>query len=129
MAKTIEILHKYETVDWNSAVLVDRYPTHAKMALIDADELITPLETLSVQFDYPLSQPTILTFKNKGGFTRLDLFRIIYEGYTVIYDEEEDAVVLDEDMPHGIWGHSIDDLVIEEVKIRKDGFVELEIGS
>ena len=131
MTKTIEIKSKNirKNADWDPVVRVDRFPRHAKMNIIDAEELITPLETVSIKFDYPLSQPAILVFNNTGGFTRLDLFRVIYLGYSAIYAEEEGAMERDEDMPHGIWGHAMDDLVIEEVKIHDDGFIELEIGS
>lgn len=131
MSKTINIRTKNirKNAGWDPDVRVDSFPCSEKMDIIDRDELITPLEILSVMFEYPLSHSAVLIFKKPGGFTRLDLFRVVFEGYTAIYDEEKAAADRDDVMPYGIWGHLMDDLVIEEIKINSDGFVELEIGS
>lgn len=140
MTKTVTIMRKNPGYDWDSDVQVDSFPRHAKLGLIGADELMTPLKTLRIEFDYPLSNPVTFTFKKPNGFTRLDLFRAVYDGYTAIYAAEDAAcretvndsshgIMQTSDSPYGIWGHDMGDLAIEEIKIRDDGRVELSIGS
>jgi len=80
-------------------------------------------------------------YENKGGFTRIDLFRCIYEGYKKIYDEEEQEVGdlgiyenlynrKESDGKYGIWGHYLDDLFLEGVFYNLDlNLVTLFIGS
>ncbi len=108
--------------------------------LIDPDELIINRRKIKIKFSYPLSNPTHITFQSKNGFTRKDLFRVIYEGYKRIYDEEE-RVDKDPGMisgmpnratsqgPFGIWGHVMKDLFIEGVIDCGNGKYELSMGS
>ena len=83
--------------------------------VIDPDDKITSEEKISITFTYPLTNEVTLTFENKGGFTRLDMFRVIYEGYVKIY---EDALTQEKayNRPYEIWGHDITDLFIEGVE-------------
>ena len=61
-----------------------------KIQLLKPDESVTSRQDIEVRFDYPLDRPATFAFHNDGGFTRSDLFRVIYEGYKRIYDAEED---------------------------------------
>ena len=140
MTKTVAIMRENPGYDWDSDVQVDSFPRHAELGLINADELMTPLKVLRIEFDYPLSNPVTFTFKKPNGFTRLDLFRAVYDGYTAIYAAEEADCGKTENIPgllnrqlsegpFGIWGHDLEDLAIEEIKIKDNGDVTLSIGS
>ena len=92
--------------------------------LVTPNEVVINDEKIQILFSYPLTNKVMFTYEKKGGFTRMDLFRRIYEGYKKIYDEE-DAEVGDpgiyemlynrkeSDGKYGIWGHYIADLSIE----------------
>ena len=83
-------------------------------------------ETVSIKFSYPLDNMVSFEYSNKGRFTRLDLFRCIYEGYDNIYETEGNEIGnpgtyenLYNRRPsegrYGIWGHYLDDLIIEGI--------------
>ena len=92
-------------------------------------------------FTYPLKNKVSFEYTNKDGFTRMDLFRCIYEGYKEIYETEEkdagDPGTYEKlynrkhsQGRYGIWGHYIVDLRIEGVSYDpKTKLVELLIGS
>ena len=98
-------------------------------------------ETISIKFSYPLENKVSFEYHNKGGFTRLDLFRCIYEGYKDIYEAEEKEVGdpgtyrmlynrKQSKGKYGIWGHYMNDLRIEGIIYdSKERFIELSIGS
>lgn len=143
MAKTIEIDCVYDkgtSAEYQTCVHVSAYPDVADMDVVDPDEKVTDLETLKIEFDYPLTVPAIINFERTGGFTRLELFEAIYFGYKYIYDTEDgesgDPGMMPGSLnrapsegPFGIWGHVMEDLVIEDVIIHNNGKVELDIGS
>ena len=75
---------------------------------------------------YPLSVEVNLTLEKKGGFTRLDVFKSIYEAYKQIYEEEEKSIgdpgMYDNlynrkksEGKYGIWGHYLGELVTKSV--------------
>jgi hypothetical protein len=119
---------------------VYEYPDAAKrngVAVVNPRQKITEATTIKIVFDYPLTNPATFTFKNEKGFTRLDLFKAIYEGYKAIYDAEKDPgtvnpVVLNRassEGPYGIWGHYMDDLIVEGVRKGRGNTYHLAIGS
>ena len=92
--------------------------------LVNPKEVVIKDEKIQILFSYPLTNKVMFTYEKKGGFTRMDLFRLIYEGYEKIYDEEEKKVGdpgpyemlynrKKSDGKYGIWGHQIADLWIE----------------
>jgi hypothetical protein len=102
--------------------------------------LVTPVDRILIQFDYPLNNAIQLEFENTGGFTALDFLRCVHEGYLRIYQEEEAAVGnpghitgmfnrATSSGPHGIWGHDMEDLVLEGAMEIEPGKFELMIGS
>ncbi len=106
------------------------------------DEIIIKDERITMIFTYPLSVEIASKLVKKGGFTRMDLFRYIYEGYKKIYDEEEKEVgepgqVSEKCLnrarsygKYGIWGHNLEDLVIESITyFPKKKLVHMFIGS
>jgi len=133
--------------DYVGSASVCEYPDCQKpdryFDVIDPDEKITSKEEITIIFDYPLENPAKRLFKNKNGFTRLDFYRAIYEGYSEIYDKEfrevkylmengNDAKKLKEawkNRPYQIWGHVISDLFIEEVEEIDEGVFKLHMGS
>jgi len=92
--------------------------------LVNPNKVVINDEKIQILFSYPLTNKVMFTYEKRGGFTRMDLFRLIYEGYKKIYNEEEAEVgdpgiyeILynrkESDSKYGIWGHYIDDLWIE----------------
>jgi len=92
--------------------------------LVNPNEVVINDEKIQILFSYPLTNKVMFTYEKKGGFTRMDLFRLIYEGYKKIYNEEDSEVgdpgIYDmlynrkkSDGKYGIWGHYIGDLWIE----------------
>ena len=90
---------------------------------------------------YPLSVDVSITLEKKGGFTRLEVFKSIYEAYKRIYEEEEKSVGdpgsydnlynrKKSEGKYGIWGHYLGDLVIESVTYnQKERELDMFIGS
>ncbi len=94
--------------------------------LINPNEVVIEDEKITMIISYPLSVEFSRTLEKKGGFTRLDVFKNIYEAYKQIYAEEEESVgdpgTYDNmynrrksEGKYGIWGHYLDGLVIESV--------------
>ena len=89
--------------------------------LRNPNEIVIEDEKIWIEFTYPLSVRVEFEYNNKGGFSRLDLWRCIYEGYKRIYDEEEaDAGNAPNLMNrarsggrYGIWGHYMSNLYLE----------------
>ena len=110
-------------------------------AIIKPKELLVKEENISIKFSYPLRNKVTFEYNNKGGFTRLDLFRCIYEGYKNIYKTEEREVgdpgtyerLYNRRQSEGkyrIWGHYMNDLRIEGIVYdSKTKLVELLIDS
>lgn len=95
-------------------------------ALIRPNDIVIRDEIISIEFSYPLHNPVSFKYTSKGGFTRLALFKCIYEGYKKIYDEEETEVgdpgtyerVMNRkpsNGKYGIWGHYMSGLFIERI--------------
>lgn len=111
----------------------------AAVEIEHADELLTPLETLTFEITYPLTNPAVLKVANKGGFTRKDFIHAVYNVYSLIYNEEgpdpeipNDSMLLNRPRSfgkYGIWGHVIGDLWLEGADINANGKVKLAIGS
>ncbi|MFW9822714.1 MAG: hypothetical protein ACFFE4_07260 [Candidatus Thorarchaeota archaeon] len=108
--------------------------------IIDPDEVLIHDEKIEIRFTYPLSEEVLLEYEQNGGFSRKLLFRIIYEEYRKIYDEEEqvgDPGIYENlynrresEGPYGIWGHYLDDLYLEIIRYDpKKKVVNLDIGS
>ncbi len=108
-------------------------PADALKNLVAPDDVVIPRQTATLVIDYPLSKPdrTELKADVASGITRLALARAICKRYAQIYMEEEAGTTLpvetcaarsgganmllnraSTDGPHGIWGHSLDDLIL-----------------
>ena len=141
--KTFEIEY---SADWNYSnphcVRVEDYhDLQVRADLINGDEVVVESPEIEIVFDYPLEQAVTLSFSNdERPFTRRDFWRAVYEGYTQIYREEDEAVgttgpipgMLNRatsEGPHGIWGHDMGDLYIEGVTEVGHNKFELLMGS
>jgi hypothetical protein len=94
-----------------------------------------------LKITYPLSVEIIRNYEQKGGFSRKDLFRYIYEAYKNIYEEVEGQVGdpgtyerlynrKKSEGPYGIWGHYLNELYLESISYDpKTKIVDLAIGS
>lgn len=123
-SQRIDIRKTYEDGSIGTPTIIDYEVEEVRNRLVEPDELIIKEEKITILFTYPLSVKVKFEFENKDGFTRLDLFRCIYEGYKKIYDEEEEEVgdpgtydrLYNRGKSHGkygIWGHYMDDLYLE----------------
>lgn len=121
--------------------ILDFEDKEARENLINPNEVVIKDEKITMTITYPLSVEVNLTLEKKGGFTRLDVFKSIYDAYKRIYEEEEKGVgdpgTYDNlynrkksEGKYGIWGHYIDDLVIESVTYNpKEKELDMFIGS
>ena len=137
----IEYLADWDYCEPHCVRVID-YSTDGEIyeALINGDEVVAQPE-IEIVFDYPLSQAVTLSFSNDGSpFLRRDFWRAVYEGYTQIYREEDEAVGVTgpipgmcnratSDGPHGIWGHDMGDLYLEGVTEVGHNKFELLMGS
>lgn len=130
----------------NNVNVVDFKDENIRTNLVEGDKIIIPDERITIHFTYPLDNPVNFEYTHytgtSTGFSRYDIFRCIYEGYTKIYKEELETGKLEskESIPkynrpssngkYGIWGHYIDDLVIEGITYKKKNKeLILDIGS
>lgn len=109
-------------------------------ALVDPDEILIAEDSVTLLFDYPLQRPVLMEFDEPGGFTRRRLASLIGRTYREIY-ALEDAVSGDvgllpgtlnrapSDGPYAIWGHVLDDLILECVVRYEDGSWAVWVGS
>ena len=109
--------------------------------VINPNVIVIQDEKITINFRYPLHNPATFEYESKGGFTRLDLYRCIYQGYKKIYDEEEAEVgdpgtyerVMNRKPSfgkYGIWGHYLGELWIERIIYNpKTKTVDMSIGS
>ena len=121
--------------------ILDFEDKEARENLINPNEVVIKDEKITLIITYPLSVEISRTLEKKGGFTRLDVFKNIYDVYKWIYEEEKISVgdpgTYDNlynrkksEGKYGIWGHYIDDLVIESVSYNpKKKELYMFIGS
>ena len=87
--------------------------------LVNEDKILTNDKWATVEFDYPLSDT--FSFKMRGPVTMKFLIKFVRKIYQEkIYKDWE---------KYGLWGHCIEDLVIENVNVKRNGTITLGIGS
>lgn len=101
--------------------------------LIGKDEVVIHETKVTVIIDYPLSTNYKFELFSKKGFTREQLIKETSNHYYRLYDEEEKTATIktvtlkDRNIynrnqtngTHGIWGHDIGDLVLDEIHVYK----------
>lgn len=81
--------------------------------VISPDELLIKDEKITITFEYPWLRPSIkFEYTSEGGFTRIQLFKYVFEGYQRIYDEHEVEI---DGKSYGIAGCHLSDLIIETI--------------
>jgi hypothetical protein len=121
---------------------VSEYPDLGIDCRIEQDERVTDAESITILFEYPLTNPVELSFTNTGGFTFSSFWGAVYLGYTHIYatepeptalqELEKDAPLLnrpDTDGEFGIYLHTMSDLFLEGFYEHEPGKFKLLIGS
>ena len=113
----------YVAPDSRVPYIIDFEDKEVRENLINPNKVVIKDEKITMNITYPLSIEVNRVLEKKGGFTRMDVFKRIYEAYKQIYDEEEKG-------KYGIWGHYIGDLVIESVSYdQKEKMLYMFIGS
>ena len=138
--ETFEIIYRSENTGMCANVIQYEEQNIAD-AIVEPNELLIKQETISIKFDYPLKNEVSFEYSNEGGFTRIDIFRCIYEGYKKIYETEKKEVGDPGIYPglynrkpskgrYGIWGHYMNELIIERIVYdSKKKSIELSVGS
>lgn len=107
------------------------------------DEIVIPFASATLVIDFPLTHPAqvAITAALPQGFTRGELVRTICEEYAHVYAAEEgtaiDEVKVEErgarrervrsDGAYGIWGHSLEDLVLTSARWVKQSNGDVRI--
>ncbi len=127
--------------DHGCPAVLDYEDQNLRDELVNANEIMIEDEKISVSFTYPLSEEVIVECEKEGGFSRIDLFKLIYENYKRFYEEEEtetgDPGSYDNlynrkksQGKYGIWGHYLEDLCIENLRYdAKNKILHMFIGS
>jgi hypothetical protein len=92
-----------------------------KMVWISSDPSHKEGDLLNCTIDYPLKKPC--NFKVKYHSNMCEIILQICEQYQKIYEEERNNP-----NTYGIYGHSINDLFIENINIVNDAVI-LQMGS
>jgi hypothetical protein len=94
-------------------------------AMIKPNVIVAPYMRIKINFDFPLNAPACLEFESDSleGFSRLDFYRAIVDGYKHIYEAENS------ENPYGVWGHPIGDLFVENVLQIKRAEYKLFVGG
>lgn len=151
----IKIVGQEKKSGWISIISYLHDPEKYKNII---ETVVTDKKELKVKFDYPLTRNInnpnfdqsyncyVFTFHNKDGFNMRGLCEEICNTYRMIYDTEKGTSSINADkIPgmlnrnitdgmYGIWGHDIDDLVIEGISITRLAdqdydVIDLSIGS
>lgn len=109
--------------------------------LSDLNRIIIADENIFIEFRYPLSKEVLIRYQKQGGFSKRDVLKNIGEGYKKIYEEEENSSGdpgtyanlynrRHSNGKYGIWGHGIEDLVIESLRYNPaTKTLQLFVGS
>ena len=127
--------------DRGTPKVIDYADEEFRNRIINPEEIIITDEKITIRITYPISVEVVHEYEQKGGFSRKDLFRYIYEAYKEIYDEEERAVGdpgtyerlynrRESNGPYGIWGHYLEELFLEFIRFdSKTKTIHPAIGS
>lgn len=125
----------------NVPYILDYEDEKKRENLLNPNEVVIKDEEITMIITYPLSVEVKVDLKNEGGFTRMFIFKSIYDVYKQIYEEEEREIGdpgtynnlynrRRSEGKYGIWGHYLEDLVIESVSYNpKKKELYMFIGS
>ncbi len=121
--------------------VIDYEDVGLREKLIDADAIMIQDTKISISFTYPLSVEVMVECEKEGGFSRMDLFKLIYENYKMFYEEENTEVGdpgiygklynrKKSEGKYGIWGHYLEELYIESLSYDAENkILHMDIGS
>jgi hypothetical protein len=84
------------------------------------EELVTVLEQIEIEIDYPVTRKRIHHATRSGGFTLKAFVEAVLDGYKAIYADPDG---------HGVWGHGLGDLYLEGIEEHHSGFFNITVGS
>jgi len=125
----------------NVPYILDYEDEKKRENLLNPNEVVIKDEEITMIITYPLSVDVKVDLKKEGGFTRMFIFKSIYDVYKQIYEEEEREIGdpgtynnlynrRRSEGKYGIWGHYLEDLVIESVSYNpKKKELYMFIGS
>ena len=119
----------------------EEYADEIKENLPD-EVILPPFNKFTLVIDYPLSTPYHYKFETgENGMTREDFVKLCVDSYHYIYAVEEDTSTvkpalipgmynrIETNGQYGIWGHSLDDLILCSAEISDDNEIELGVDS
>jgi hypothetical protein len=145
--------HRIEVAHEPVALMVTRIAFPPNMRLHDPDnalamielrdEIVIPYAHATLVIDFPLTRPAhvAITAALPQGFTRGELVRLICEEYTHVYAAEAGTAPEEPEIEHrgerrertrtdgayGIWGHSLEDLVLTSARWVKQSNGDVRI--
>jgi hypothetical protein len=107
---------------------------------LDENEIIIQSDKLYIEYSFPLKKSFIFIHKtdNKKGFTRKELAEQIMDKYINMYEEEEKITNIKpgtlgkndkNDGKYGIWGYTLDKLILHSIKKKEDGVYTVGIDG
>jgi hypothetical protein len=119
----------YPTVHTNQTTIL-RLTRLFSIRYPHADQVVDERAVITVSITYPLTRSTMMTVTSKvGHFTRQDLVNAFVKAYEDIYDAEAAVTTDRDDKPYGIWGHDLDDLILEGLHRDEQGIWHPEVAS
>lgn len=137
MIAEVSKMTKREAINRLSAIVGDMYDPESRAVHVSG--FGQPISG-TVKLDYPLTTP--YEFKIYGATLVGEIVWLIAQAYVAIYEEELATATVAEgfaapdslnrnktDGKYGIWGHGIEDLVVEEIAINDPYTISVFIGS
>jgi hypothetical protein len=105
--------------------------------LEEGGELVAPFDRIEVAIDYPLRKAFTFEFERRGGFTREQFVEAVSRTYRAIYEAERKKQTTvpglvkasDNQPPFGVFGHALEDLILEGITHEGKGKYKIEVGS
>lgn len=92
--------------------------------------VLQPNLEFTVVIDYPVTKTCDCPLKTgKRGLTRKQLVLKITKMYKKMYDKEGEAGLKGKELPYGIWGHCLGDLMLHTARVRPSGRIDLGVDS
>ncbi|MGZ5971355.1 MAG: hypothetical protein ACXWP4_26980, partial [Polyangiales bacterium] len=141
------VIDPHESIEGGTDEISLANPNYAN--IVDGSIIVLRAPTAMVLITYPLHHPTKVSVapdQPNQSYSLRGLVRAIAERYAAIYREEAQTATkpvtkvpgllnrAETDGKYGIWGHDLEDLVLERIRIGRDALsggvlIELDVGS